>query len=456
MTGSLALEGLAHRARRGSRARPAACRPRWRWMPTRCSAESAFGDSVATRPSASSDHHAVADPRRGARVGDAAPGTGTSPRRSSPAKRSKIDDVGALELAGRRGPLRCTTRGSARRSMLAVAAHRDGQHPRRLGEVLDRRRRPRDLARRERRRQHRPLARRWRTCRPSRCGTWSGRWPGGPGRRSASGRPSVGTYSSRSAKQRSASMPHSDVRRLQVDDLLDGRACVSRGRVRRGRPWRRVCPIRSVHGRCPTSMRQRAQVARRVSSRPPRSWTSLVERRRRRARAAPAAASSARRSASRVATSATSWKRSATSASTRARPAVRRRRPRRSLAHRGDERGALGGLAAVGGRSWRPPADVSVRRQSCGWRRSPPSWYVARRRSSRARYAGLVRRRRLQRRHDDERRARVDEQRLDLAGPGDEALLHRLEEHEELGDVLQEPRARAPGRRPGRTASTPR
>ena len=50
-------------------------------------------------------------------------------------------------------------------------------------------------------------------------------------------------------------------------------------------------------------------------------------------------------------------------------------------------------------------------------------------------------RRGLERGHHDERGARVDEQRLDLAGAADEPALHGLEQHEELGDVLQEPRA---------------
>ena len=53
----------------------------------------------------------------------------------------------------------------------------------------------------------------------------------------------------------------------------------------------------------------------------------------------------------------------------------------------------------------------------------------------------LVGGRGFERRHDDERGAVVAEQPLDRCGVGDEPLLHRLEQDEELGDVLQEPRA---------------
>ena len=53
----------------------------------------------------------------------------------------------------------------------------------------------------------------------------------------------------------------------------------------------------------------------------------------------------------------------------------------------------------------------------------------------------LAGRRDLQGRHHDERRLRPAEQRGHGPGPLDEAVVHRLEEHEELGDVLQELRA---------------
>ena len=58
--------------------------------------------------------------------------------------------------------------------------------------------------------------------------------------------------------------------------------------------------------------------------------------------------------------------------------------------------------------------------------------------------AGLVAGRRLERRDDDERGARIDEQRLDLAARAHEPPLHRLEQHEEVGDVLEEPRTEHP------------
>ena len=54
--------------------------------------------------------------------------------------------------------------------------------------------------------------------------------------------------------------------------------------------------------------------------------------------------------------------------------------------------------------------------------------------------ARFVRRGRLERGHHDERGSRVAEEPLDLAGMLDEPLLHRLEEDEELGDVLEESR----------------
>ncbi|MEI7547547.1 MAG: hypothetical protein WCK21_05760, partial [Actinomycetota bacterium] len=50
----------------------------------------------------------------------------------------------------------------------------------------------------------------------------------------------------------------------------------------------------------------------------------------------------------------------------------------------------------------------------------------------------------LQRADDHERGAIIGEQSLDLLRPGDEACLHRLEEDEEFGDVLQEPRTQHP------------
>ena len=64
-------------------------------------------------------------------------------------------------------------------------------------------------------------------------------------------------------------------------------------------------------------------------------------------------------------------------------------------------------------------------------------------------------RRRLERGHDDERRAPVVRAaRVDRVGPLDEAVVHRLEQDEELGDVLEELRAEdAVGHR-GRRAST--
>ena len=50
-------------------------------------------------------------------------------------------------------------------------------------------------------------------------------------------------------------------------------------------------------------------------------------------------------------------------------------------------------------------------------------------------------RRRLERGDDHERGARVGERAGDGLGPLDEARVHRLEEDEELGDVLEELRA---------------
>ena len=54
---------------------------------------------------------------------------------------------------------------------------------------------------------------------------------------------------------------------------------------------------------------------------------------------------------------------------------------------------------------------------------------------------GLVERRRLERAHDDERGAGVGEHTLHGARTLDEPVVHRLEEDEELGDVLEELRA---------------
>src|SRR4051812_13440324 len=54
---------------------------------------------------------------------------------------------------------------------------------------------------------------------------------------------------------------------------------------------------------------------------------------------------------------------------------------------------------------------------------------------------GLPNRDVLERADDDERRAAVVQQAVYGARPFDEAVVHRLEEHEELGDVLQELRA---------------
>ena len=53
-------------------------------------------------------------------------------------------------------------------------------------------------------------------------------------------------------------------------------------------------------------------------------------------------------------------------------------------------------------------------------------------------------RRGLERGDDDEGSSGIDEEILHLPGPLDEARLHGLEEHEEVGDVLQEPRAQHP------------
>ena len=51
---------------------------------------------------------------------------------------------------------------------------------------------------------------------------------------------------------------------------------------------------------------------------------------------------------------------------------------------------------------------------------------------------GLPERGRLERAHDHERRALVVKEPLDRLGSLHEAVVHRLEQHEELGDVLEE------------------
>ena len=68
---------------------------------------------------------------------------------------------------------------------------------------------------------------------------------------------------------------------------------------------------------------------------------------------------------------------------------------------------------------------------------SAPRW-KSRVDERRAEALGLVQRRRLERGHDRERRALVVQQALDRLGPRDEAVVHRLEVQEELGDVLEE------------------
>ena len=59
-------------------------------------------------------------------------------------------------------------------------------------------------------------------------------------------------------------------------------------------------------------------------------------------------------------------------------------------------------------------------------------------RQLRAEALGLVQRRGLERGDDRERRAPVVQQPLDGLRPLDEAVVHRLEVEEELGDVLEE------------------
>ena len=84
--------------RRGSRARRAASRPRLAWMPTRCSAELAFGRHVADAAVAVEPHHAVADARRGARIAD--PSLERERRRPrSSARTARTDRVVPFQLA---------------------------------------------------------------------------------------------------------------------------------------------------------------------------------------------------------------------------------------------------------------------------------------------------------------------------------------------------------------------
>ena len=150
------------------------------------------------------------------------------------------------------------------------------------------------------------------------------------------------------------------------------------------------------------------------------------------------AASSARRSDSRAATSATSSNRAATCVEHRPhllRPAHRAAR-RPASASGPDAWSSSAAALSAAARSASSAGSTRLAtiapRHICAFEQRPGE------------EPGLVARRGLERGHHDERRARVDEQRLDLAGAADETALHRLEQHEEVGDVLQEPRAEHP------------
>ena len=92
------------------------------WMPTRCSAELAFGDRYVTRPAAS--RLITPSPTRGAAV-ESAPraGYGNEPSAIIPAKRSKIVTYVRSSSPGGR-PARCTHSRVSTAIGRAVAAHR--------------------------------------------------------------------------------------------------------------------------------------------------------------------------------------------------------------------------------------------------------------------------------------------------------------------------------------------
>ena len=140
-----------------------------------------------------------------------------------------------------------------------------------------------------------------------------------------------------------------------------------------------------------------------------------------------------------VATRATSWKRVATSVSTsrttRRRSTARSVAVRRRRATAGRRRRVVGGGEPLGARR-RAAAGERGRQHPVGDDRAE---VVVARRAARGRGTGLVGRRRLERRDDEERRAGSPSSASTSAGPGDEALLHRLEQDEEVGDVAQEP-----------------
>ena len=161
-----------------------------------------------------------------------------------------------------------------------------------------------------------------------------------------------------------------------------------------------------------------------------------------------ARASSARCSASRAATTWKFRKLSPTSRSTRA---VRPASARPGTAGGGE----LARRAACASRHRRSAARVALGRGrysgSTLLSTSAPRW-KSRVVERLAEELGLAHRRASSVVTTSERRAPVVQQPLDGLGPLDEPVVHRLEEQEELGDVLQELRCRGCGRPPGRRA----
>ena len=87
--------------------------------------------------------------------------------------------------------------------------------------------------------------------------------------------------------------------------------------------------------------------------------------------------------------------------------------------------------AAAGSRRYAGSTLLSTTAPRWRWR----SWSSAMKNSASRTGCGV------ERRHDDERRSVVEQDAGHGLGPFDETVVHRLEEHEEVGDVLQELRA---------------